>query len=75
MSASSDSRLLSAVEAAEALGVSVDTLARWRIAGTGPAYVKLGRAKQATIRYRRVDLERFIGEGLRQSTSDEGGAR
>ncbi len=65
----SDSRLYSPREAAEFLGVSVHTLARWRVLGTGPAFVKFSRAKQAIVRYRREDLERFIRAHVRTSTS------
>jgi hypothetical protein len=65
----SASRLCSPQEAAEFLGVSVDTLARWRVVGTGPAFVKFSRAKQAIVRYRREDLERFVQAHVRTSTS------
>ncbi len=61
--------LLTPKQAAEFLGVSVDTLARWRVLGAGPAFVKFSRAKQALVRYRREDLERFIREHLHTSTS------
>src|SRR5437764_15177614 len=65
----SGSRLYSPREAAEFLGVSVDTLARWRVLGSGPAFVKFSRAKQAVVRYRREDLERFVGAHVHTSTS------
>ena len=44
-------------EAAEFLRVQSSTLARWRWAGTGPAYVRAGRR---AIRYRSADLQAFI---------------
>lgn len=53
-----DNKLLSNSEAAEFLGMSPDTLARWRWAGIGPAYLKIGRS----IKYRRADLEAFLNE-------------
>ncbi|AKS22939.1 MAG: Hypothetical protein C75L2_00790009 [Leptospirillum sp. Group II 'C75'] len=53
-----DNKLLSNSEAAEFLGMSPDTLPRWRWAGIGPAYLKVGRS----IKYRRADLEAFLNE-------------
>ncbi|AKS22509.1 hypothetical protein ABH19_00140 [Leptospirillum sp. Group II 'CF-1'] len=53
-----DNKLLSNSEAAEFLGMSPDTLPRWRWAGIGPAYLKVGRS----IKYRREDLEAFLNE-------------
>lgn len=47
--------LLTRREAAEFLGVSPSTLARWAMEGTGPAYFKTG-----SVRYRVRDLEAFI---------------
>ncbi len=38
--------------------MSPDTLPRWRWAGIGPAYLKVGRS----IKYRRADLEAFLNE-------------
>ncbi len=61
--------LLTPKQAAEFLGVSVDTLARWRVLGVGPAFVKFSRAKQALVRYRREDLDGFIREHRHTSTS------
>lgn len=52
--------------AAEILGLKVSTLRRWRWAGQGPRFVKLGSA----VRYDRADLEAFIANGRRASTSD-----
>ena len=52
--------------AAELLGISPTTLPRWRWAGIGPAYLKLGRA----IRYRRADLEAWLA-GRFVSTRDQ----
>ncbi|MHB8368812.1 MAG: helix-turn-helix domain-containing protein [Leptospirales bacterium] len=51
-------KLLTNGEAAEYLGMSPDTLPRWRWAGIGPAYLKVGRS----IKYRRADLEAFLNE-------------
>jgi len=45
--------------------VSPRTLQRWRLEGIGPIYVKLGRL----VRYRQTDLDRFLDESTRTSTS------
>ncbi len=59
-------KLLTASQAGELLGVSPETLERWRGAGTGPAFVKLsGRY----IRYQPDDLEAFIQNARRSSTA------
>ena len=52
--------------AAEVLGVSPKTLPRWRWAGTGPAFLRVGRA----IRYRRSDLEAWL-DGRFVATKDQ----
>jgi len=54
--------------AARLLGLSVRTLERHRVAGTGPRFVRLGRL----VRYREVDLADWVDAGLRSSTSDMG---
>lgn len=43
-------------QAAELLGCSVATLRKWRLLGTGPAYVKVGRL----VRYREADLMAYL---------------
>ena len=45
--------------------VSSRTLQRWRLEGVGPVFVKLGRL----VRYRQSDLEHFLNERARTSTS------
>lgn len=47
--------LLSEYELAQRWLLSVRTLQRWRIAGTGPVFLRLGRR----IAYRLSDVERF----------------
>lgn len=54
--------LLTEHEAAVELKLKPKTLTRWRWAGTGPRYYKVGGA----IRYRRSDLEAFISGGADQ---------
>ncbi len=60
--------LLNEHEAAQALGLSVKTLRRWRWAGRPPAFVKIGRA----VRYDPAVIEGLIAAGRRVSTSDPG---
>jgi len=52
-------------QAAELLGLSKNTLNRWRYTGDGPRFVKLGRA----VRYRREDLDNWVASCGRTSTS------
>ena len=48
--------LLTEVQAADYLKLSVRTLQAWRVRSVGPAFVRAGRA----IRYRRYDLLLWI---------------
>jgi len=52
-------------QAAQFLGLRPNTLEIWRFRGTGPKFVKLGRA----VRYRLADLEDFIQAQTRQKTA------
>ena len=54
--------------AAATLGLAVTTLRRWRWAGCGPDFVRLGRA----VRYDPAVLSEFIDFNTRRSTSDGG---
>jgi hypothetical protein len=60
--------LLNERQAAELLNVKVATLRRWRWAGKGPAFLKIGGA----VRYDPAELDRVIGAARRTSTSDPG---
>ena len=53
-------------QAADYIGISQSTLAKWRVSGTGPVFGKLGR----TVIYRRSDLDAWVQENIRRSTSD-----
>lgn len=64
--ASTTTQNLTTPEAAEYLGLKPGTLEIWRWAGKGPKYLKLGRA----CRYRLSDLENFVNESVRTSTTD-----
>lgn len=51
--------LMRETDAAAYLGLAPKTLSRWRWAGRGPAFHKLGSA----VRYSVQDLEAFIANG------------
>lgn len=46
------------------------TLSRWRYAGKGPRFVKVGRL----VRYKLSDVEAWLSQQERTSTSDNGSA-
>lgn len=52
--------------AASAMGLTVQTLARWRHEKKGPRYLKLGGA----VRYTRAAIDTFLRESERTSTAD-----
>jgi hypothetical protein len=61
---------LTSAEAARVINYSAAHLARLRMEGGGPPFVKRGRAKQAQVRYRVSALEEWMLAQLRSSTSD-----
>ncbi len=54
--------------AAAYIGLSVQRLAKLRLEGGGPKFVKVGRS----VLYRREDLDTFLQSRIRKSTSDQG---
>lgn len=52
-------------EAARYIGLRKCTLEAWRVRGSGPVFLKLGKA----VRYRKEDLDAFINARTRTSTS------
>jgi hypothetical protein len=60
--------LLNERQAADLLNMKVPTLRRWRWAGKGPAFLKIGGA----VRYDPAELDRFVAAARRTSTSDPG---
>ncbi|MBF0292788.1 MAG: helix-turn-helix domain-containing protein [Nitrospinae bacterium] len=58
--------LLTAKEAAEMLNISIFWMERQRWLGSGPMYLKVGRA----VRYRKSDLEKYLSNRGRTSTSE-----
>jgi predicted DNA-binding transcriptional regulator AlpA len=59
--------LLNTATAARHLSLSGSFLAKLRMRGQGPRYRKLGRA----VRYAPADLDQYVAECSRVSTSDE----
>ena len=56
-------------ETAKHIGFDARTLQSWRMKGTGPQYVQIS---PRCIRYRPEDIDAWIEERLRRSTSDSG---
>ena len=61
-------RYLRTPEAARFVGLSIRTLEKHRIYGTGPRYSKLG----GRVVYRVEDLQAWVDRGAKASTSDPG---
>jgi predicted DNA-binding transcriptional regulator AlpA len=66
MSEYEDHRLFKPIEAAQFLGLSQSWLAKLRLSGDGPPYMKMGRQ----VRYSQADLLRWAEKSLRHSTSE-----
>jgi predicted DNA-binding transcriptional regulator AlpA len=60
--------LINTEQLARKLGLKPNTLAQWRLAGSGPQYVKIGRR----VRYRVTDVQGWITAQNRQSTAASG---
>jgi hypothetical protein len=58
--------LLTPIEAAAILKVKPNTLAKWRVTGEGPPFIRVGRS----VRYRARDIACFIDRRTRHSTSE-----
>ncbi len=61
-------RLLDVNAVSEWLGISTSTLAKWRLRGTGPPFLKVGKR----ILMRQSDLDQWLDCRRRISTSDDG---
>ena len=61
--------LLTEIEVAKILSLKVSTLRRWRWAGTGIKFLKIG----AAVRYHPQELKVYLAERVRTSTSDPDG--
>ena len=62
-------RKLRVPQAADYLGLSTSTLAKMRLRGDGPRYLKAGRR---IVIYDVHDLEEWLGARRRHSTSEQG---
>ena len=67
MTVLTDEHLFTATEAADFLRLSLSWLAKARMRGDGPPYVKLGRS----IRYREGALVQWLKSRARLSTSEQ----
>ncbi len=61
--------LLTQGRLSEHIDVSERTLERWRVDGSGPAFVKAGRK----VLYRTVDVDDWLAASRRKSTSEQVG--
>jgi len=66
MSIQRNDRTLTVHDAASYLGLSISTLNKLRCFGTGPIYLKLGRA----VRYDPRDLDQWLSDHRVASTSE-----
>ena len=55
-------------ELSEVLGLSPDHLARMRMHGIGPRFMKIGDGRSGVIRYRDSDVEAWIESRMRANT-------
>jgi predicted DNA-binding transcriptional regulator AlpA len=62
--------LLKEDEVARMIGMSVHWLRRMRWCGGGIPFIKL--TMKGAVRYRKKDVEAFVAERVRKSTSDSG---
>ena len=67
-------RLLTEVEVAEIMRLTVKALQRRRQLGLPPAYIKLGPGKRAPVRYEPSVIRAEIDSGRRTSTSQQAAA-
>jgi predicted DNA-binding transcriptional regulator AlpA len=58
--------LLTTAQAAAALGFHASYLAKARLSGAGPKYLKIG---SRSVRYRRSDIDDWLSDKARVSTS------
>jgi len=68
--ASNDQRVLRTAQAAAYCGSSASTFEKLRLTGGGPVYSKIGRR----VVYRVEDLDSWLTQNRRRSTSDKSGS-
>ena len=64
-------QLLTQAETSTLLRINVRTLERWRVDGSGPRFVKLGRQ----VRYERAALAEHVQRNSRKFTGDKAGGK
>jgi predicted DNA-binding transcriptional regulator AlpA len=69
MQITSQLRLLDSVQTATMLGVTPDTLKKWRCKSRGPKFVKLGDSPQSGVAYDEADVRAFVESRRYDSTS------
>ena len=65
---SNNNAIRSPKQAADWLGLSPSTMAKLRLSGDGPVFIKLGARR---VGYRQVDLEAWVNAHVRRSTSEQ----
>lgn len=65
---------LNSQEAADILRISIRTLERMRVDGTGPKYLKAGAGTRSRVLYRPADLDAWLESRSFSSTSEYGAA-
>lgn len=55
-------KFLTSPQLAEMLGVSEGTLRNWRANKQGPPFIKLGKSKQAEVRYKIDDINSWLSK-------------
>lgn len=61
---------LNSQEAADILRISIRTLERMRVEGTGPQYLKAGAGTRSRVLYRQSDLDAWLESRSYSSTSE-----
>lgn len=64
---SSPTMLLTEQAASKRLAVEARTLQQWRVRGVGPPFVRVSRR---CVRYREADLNSWVAERIKRSTSE-----
>lgn len=63
--------LMKESEVARLTGMSIHWLRRKRWSGGGIPFIKIGVGERGAVRYRPEDVETYISERVRRSTSDQ----
>jgi transposase-like protein len=63
-------QMLTTEELSQRWSIAQNTLRKWRVAGGGPAYIKLGPGRNAEVRYSIDDIIEFENENKFCQTLD-----